>query len=185
MYRKTNQKEPMKLTPTITRTIRTLHRDIGFLLIGIILLYSLSGIILTYRDTDFLKSTQYIEKNLPKSLTGKKLPMALHKKGVTIISENNESIVFKVNQFNGSYDKVTGKAEYTSKELPAFLDKIIQLHKTSSAGNTHWFTSLFGILLGFMAVSSFWMYKPKSGNFKRGLLLSVAGLVVAGTLVIA
>ena len=35
--------------------IRVLHRDIGFLVVGLTIVYALSGIVLTYRDTGFLK----------------------------------------------------------------------------------------------------------------------------------
>ena len=33
--------------------MRGLHRDIGFFLIGLTLIYSISGVLLIYRDTDF------------------------------------------------------------------------------------------------------------------------------------
>ena len=36
--------------------MRSLHRDVGFLVLGFTFIYALSGIVLVYRDTDFLKS---------------------------------------------------------------------------------------------------------------------------------
>ncbi len=35
--------------------MRVIHRYLGFFLVGIMAVYSLSGIVLIFRDTDFLK----------------------------------------------------------------------------------------------------------------------------------
>ena len=42
-------------------TMRVLHRYLGFFLAGIMAVYALSGIVLIFRDTDFLKSEQTVE----------------------------------------------------------------------------------------------------------------------------
>ena len=44
-----------KENKSINHCIRSLHRDIGFFIIGLTIIYSMSGIVLTYRDTNFLK----------------------------------------------------------------------------------------------------------------------------------
>ena len=36
---------------SINHFVRSLHRDIGFFVIGLTIIYSISGIVLTYRDT--------------------------------------------------------------------------------------------------------------------------------------
>ncbi len=38
---------------SINQTIRILHRNIGFFILGFVLIYALSGITLIYRDSDF------------------------------------------------------------------------------------------------------------------------------------
>lgn len=40
---------------SINHYMRSLHRDIGFFVIGLIVIYSISGVVLIYRDTNFLK----------------------------------------------------------------------------------------------------------------------------------
>ena len=53
---------------TLAHKIRGWHRDLGFFLIGITLVYALSGIVLVYRDHDFLNRTVQVEKQLPPKL---------------------------------------------------------------------------------------------------------------------
>ena len=51
----------MKSTRT---TMRLLHRYIGYFMAGIMAVYAISGVLLIYRDTDFLKKEKKIEKKL-------------------------------------------------------------------------------------------------------------------------
>ena len=48
--------------PTVTNTrMRVIHRYLGFFLAGIMAVYALSGIVLVFRKTDFLKKEVKIE----------------------------------------------------------------------------------------------------------------------------
>ena len=38
------------------------HRYVGFFMVGIMLVYSLSGMLLVFRDTDFLKSSKTVKQ---------------------------------------------------------------------------------------------------------------------------
>lgn len=46
--------EEQKKKVSIQKLMRSLHRDIGFLLIGMTLIYCISGLLLIYRGNDFL-----------------------------------------------------------------------------------------------------------------------------------
>lgn len=54
--------ETQKKKQNIYHIMRVLHRDIGFLTIGLTLVYALSGILLIYRNTDLLKTEKVEEK---------------------------------------------------------------------------------------------------------------------------
>jgi hypothetical protein len=43
--------------------MRVTHRYLGYFLAGIMAVYAVSGIILVYRDTDFLKSEKKYDKD--------------------------------------------------------------------------------------------------------------------------
>lgn len=160
--------------------MRALHRDIGFFMIGLIVVYSISGITLIYRDTGFLKHETRKEVKLQPGIDAKGLGNALHMRFFEVVKEEGGIIYFQ----GGTYDQATGIAIYTEKELPAWLSKLDNLHKISSQSIAHWFSALFGILLLFLALSSFWMFKPASKLFRRGIWFAGTGILLAVVLVL-
>ncbi|MEL7588126.1 MAG: hypothetical protein AAGU19_15570 [Prolixibacteraceae bacterium] len=100
-------------THTLNRYMRLLHRDIGYFIAGLVLIYALSGIILIYRDTDLLKRETQLQKKLAPGMGASELGPALHLRDFKLLKEENGIIRFQ----NGSYDKSTGIASYSSKEL--------------------------------------------------------------------
>jgi hypothetical protein len=164
---------------SIYRWMRVLHRDIGFFVIGLTVIYCISGIMLTYRDTGFLKSETAIEKTIDSGLRANQLGKVLKLRGIEVLSEDEQEIRFS----SGTYNKVTGVASYLSKEIPLVLRSFNNLHKVRSKDSRHWFTSLYAVLLLFLAISSFWMYKPGNKYFKRGLTTALLGFFVSLALI--
>jgi hypothetical protein len=158
---------------SINSFMRSLHRDIGFFIIGLTIIYSLSGTILIYRDTDFLKSERNVERKVEPNTPVAELGKVLHVRDLKILKEEGDIVSFQ----NGTYNKATGTVNYTSKELPWLLNKFSGLHKAASGSPAHWFTTIFGVLLLFMAISSFWMYKKGTKLSKRGYLLAGGGIL--------
>ncbi|MEG1665049.1 MAG: hypothetical protein RR286_07070 [Mucinivorans sp.] len=165
---------------TINQWMRLLHRDIGFFTIGLVIIYSLSGIVLIYRDSDFFKTETTMQTTINPSLKAEQLKVALKLKELKVVNEDSTQITFT----QGHYDKVTGKASYSTKRAIFPLNKFITLHKAGTKTAAHWFGTAFGLALIFMAISSFWMYKSKTKQFKRGLLITAIGIVVAVVLLI-
>ena len=155
--------------------MRITHRYLGYFLAGIMVVYSLSGVLLIYRDTDFLKKEKKYDKIIAKDLSEKELGKELKMKGLEI--EKTEGTVLKFKQ--GTYDSATGQAKYSKKELPFILDKMTKLHKAQSKDTLSPLNAFFGISLFFFVISSFWMFNPKTKAFKRGMIFTVAGLVVS------
>lgn len=160
---------------SITYYMRLLHRDVGFFIIGLIVIYSISGIVLTFRDTNILKYERQVEQQLEPNLQANELSEALRMRRFNVESENAEIIDFG----NGTYIKETGLATYSVYELPAILEQFNDLHKTMSSNAASPFTAILGFLLLFMAVSSLWMFKTTSPHFKRGMVLTVVGILVS------
>ncbi|WP_028579839.1 hypothetical protein [Desulfogranum japonicum] len=164
-----NRKQKLSLT----RWMRTLHRDIGFFVVGLTIIYCVSGVLLTYRDTGFLKSEILIEKTLKPGLAANTLGRELRIRDLKVTAGENDIISFAT----GSYNTVTGIATYTASEHPYLLRLFNNLHHVSSKDGRHWFTTLYAIALLFLALSSFWMYIPGNSHFKRGLLISFCGIL--------
>ncbi|MGL6038021.1 MAG: hypothetical protein ACRC0E_03915 [Soonwooa sp.] len=62
--------DKIKNTKTLTRVV---HRYLGYFLADIMAMYAISGILLIYRDTDFLKKDVKYEKKLEANLDEKAL----------------------------------------------------------------------------------------------------------------
>ena len=160
--------------------MRSLHRDIGFFMIGLTIIYTISGITLIYRDTDFLKRETLAERKLSPNMEAPELGNALHIRDLKVLKTEDETVYFQ----NGNYNKTTGIAAYSTKELPSWLNKFNELHTSSSRSAAHWFVTVFGILLLFLAISSFWMFKPKTRLFRRGIIVAGTGILAAIILLI-
>jgi hypothetical protein len=155
--------------------MRVTHRYLGYFLAGIMAVYAVSGVLLVYRDTDFLKKEKNYDKVIGKNLDEKALGKELKIKNLVV--QKTEGHVLKFRQ--GTYDSATGQAKYSKKELPFLLDKMTKLHKSQSKDTLSPLNTFFGISLFFFVISSFWMFNPKTKAFKRGMIFTAAGLVVA------
>lgn len=154
--------------------MRVLHRYLGFFLAGIMAVYAISGIVLIFRDTDFLKSEHTEEIKIAPNVKNENIGKALDLRRYNFEREEGDMVYFR----NGDYNKKTGVAHITTKELPYILDKMTHLHKASTDDPLYWLNIFFGISLLFFVISAFWMYLPKTKVFKTGLLYSLAGLVL-------
>ncbi|KPH12539.1 PepSY domain-containing protein [Chryseobacterium sp. ERMR1:04] len=159
-----------------TRTfMRITHRYLGFFLAGIMAVYAISGVLLVYRDTDFLKKEKKYDKTVAKNLNEKELGKELKIKNLEIEKTEGEISTFK----QGTYNAASGEAKYSKKELPFVLDKMTKLHKSQSKETLSPLNTFFGISLFFFVISSFWMFKPKTKAFKRGIIFTIIGLIVS------
>jgi hypothetical protein len=154
--------------------MRILHRYIGFFLAGIMAVYALSGIVLIYRDTDFLKREKQVEKKIKPGTAEPELGRALGVKDLKVSKIQGDTIYFA----QGTYNNNTGVANYTSKQLPYILNQLTQLHKASTKKPLYILNIFFGVSLLFFVVSSFWMFKPSTAIFKKGLYFTIAGIIL-------
>lgn len=154
--------------------MRLIHRYLGFFLAGIMAVYALSGVVLVFRDTDFLKNEQLITESIKPNSTGEEVGKQLGIRRFEVKNEDETFIYFE----NGKYEKETGKAEYTVKELPYILDRMTHLHKAKTADPLYFLNVFFGVSLLFFVISSFWMFLPKTSLFRKGLYFTLAGVVL-------
>lgn len=155
--------------------MRITHRYLGFFMAGIMAMYSISGILLIYRDSDFLKKEKVINKTIAKNLSDKELGKELKIRDLEVMKQQNETLFFE----KGFYNKKTGQVKYTKKELPFILKKMTNLHKSQSKNKLSLLNVFFGVSLFFFVISSFWMFNVKSKIFKKGLLYTFGGLILS------
>jgi hypothetical protein len=141
----------------LNTNMRVYHRYLGFFLAGIMAVYSISGIILIFRETDFLKSEKTKVQTVAPNLDAVDLGKAIKIKELKVLSDTNNIVSFK----QGTYNKVTGVAEFKVKELPLFYLNIF-----------------FGLSLFFFVISSFWMFMPQTSIFRKGLIFTLVGVIL-------
>ena len=142
------------------------------------LMYALSGMLLVFRDTDFLKVSHHIQTQVAPHLDEKQLAKSLKLKTVEITSQQGDIQTFK----EGQYNVATGQANYTVKKLPILLEKMNTFHKAPSKGSMGGLNVLFGGCLLFFVLSSFFLFAPSSKIFKRGLGFIGLGVILSGVL---
>ena len=157
-----------------TPSMRVLHRYLGFFLAGIMAVYAISGIVLIFRETDFLKTKTTVTEKIKPGINALELGKALKMKRFQFEKQEGDMIWFK----NGDYNSKTGVAHISKSELPFILEKMTHLHKATTNDPLYWLNIFFGFSLLFFVISAFWMYVPKTKAFKAGLLYSLAGLVL-------
>ena len=139
------------MSSQLNQQMRIYHRYLGFFLAGIMLIYSLSGILLIFRNTDFLKTEQAVIKNIQPNANEASLKEQLKLKELTIEKEVDGNIYFK----NGVYNKTSGVVTLQVKELPKFLNKLTQFHKAKTGDRFFYLNIFFGTSLLFFVISSF------------------------------
>jgi len=164
----------MATKTTVSNRMRIYHRYLGFFLAGIMAVYALSGIILIFRDTDFLKKTNHISQQLKPGLTPEELGKAIRIRDLKIEATNGDTQTFKT----GNYNTQTGAVNYTTKSLPFLVEKLNHLHKANTKHPLFYLNIFFGASLLFFVLSSFWMFMPKTTIFKKGLYFTLAGIVL-------
>lgn len=167
---------------------RTLHRDIGYFYVGLIISFSISGILQNHRDAwkpeKYTAETTPISIQLPqdgKEITddvaksiGEKIGVkdkfrkSMVKKGILKISYEKNDVEIEIK---------SGKGEIVTFKNTPLISQMHFLHKSTS----NWwiyYSDIFGIALLTMAITGLIMF-PK-GNFsfsQRGWKLAVAGLL--------
>ena len=164
----------MSSKATLHNSMRIYHRYLGFFLAGIMAVYALSGFVLIFRDTSFLKSDKLEQQQLQPGLTADALGKAIRVRDLKIESVNGNVQSFK----NGTYNTVTGAVSYTTQSLPKMVEKLTHLHKASTKDPLFYLNVFFAVSLLFFVISSFWMFMPKTTIFKKGLYFTLAGIVL-------
>jgi hypothetical protein len=159
----------------VSKNMRIYHRYLGFFLAGIMAIYSISGIIMIFRETDFLKKENHKVLTVAVNLKNEEIGPAIKIKNLKVKSDTLGVVTFE----QGTYTRATGVADFKVKELPYLLNKITKMHKATHKDPLYYLNIFFGLSLFFFVMSSFWMFTPGSTIFKKGMYFTLAGIVLA------
>lgn len=165
----------------IRKWLRIIHRDLGYFMVGISLVYGISGIILNHKKThnDPAFKTIVHEKQIEKMLTVSNFETAFsiqfsnYTLNKLIPNENRYQLFIKGGV--GYYDLETGKLSfevYQKKPLVYFINKLHYNQKS------YWTTvaDIFAGALIFFALSGLFLVRGKNSLLQRGKWYVIAGI---------
>ena len=142
----------------ISNKIRVYHRYLGFFLTGIMFMYALSGITLTFRDKEYFKKEISVEKFIEKEL--EQIPTIRGAK-------------------NLEYNKTSGELKYILMQPPKVLGLIEKMHKATSSTPLYFLNVFFGVALLFFVFSSYWMFLPQTDIFRKAIYFTLGGIALS------
>ncbi len=168
-------------------TIRNLHRDLGYFYLGLIISFSLSGIILNHRSSwhpeKYTVETKNINVTPPtEDQLSEKYAEALGKQFE--LNDKFRRQTVKDGKFRVSFEKhdieidiATGAGEIVAFKKTPILSQSISLHKSTSDWWIY-YSDIFGISLIVIAVTGAIMIPAGKFTFKRrGWKLALAGIL--------
>lgn len=158
-----------------TVSFRTIHRYLGFFLLGIMVVYSLSGVILVFRSTNTFKVETEHHETVEPGLDAEALSEALGLRRLREVSTEGDLLRFE----GGTYRISTGEADYSTWDYPVVIEQMTALHTKSTRDSVYALNIFFGLSLLFFSLSSLWMFRPKTRIFKQGMLAVAGGVVFA------
>jgi len=172
----------------IRKLLRILHRDFGYFIVGMTIVYALSGIYLNHRhdfNPDYKIFITEFQVELPakSGLTENDIKTALNSVNDEVVYKkhylNNQGII-KVFIENGEavIDPVTGKGTMQYLQKRPIIYSMNKLHKASIGTVWKWVSDIMAVILIFVAVSGLFILKGKRGFNHWGWWLVVAGIVV-------
>ncbi len=167
----------------IVRKLRFYHRDLGFLMVGICLVYAVSGILLNHmKGKDPAFKTKEGSVLLPQHLSGEELTVLWKEKKdlpelKKVFSIDEDHFRLMLEGGVGVYNVSTGHVDYEKHSKRALVYWINKLHYNKVKG---WsiMADLFAASLIFFALSGLLIVKGKYGISGRGKWLLLAGMLI-------
>jgi hypothetical protein len=172
----------------VRKWLRILHRDFGYFIVGIILIYAVSGILLNHRK-DFNPNFKIVAMDVQVQLPPG--PPFDEQALKPVIEAIDDFVVFKraditkqgdlkvfINNGEVILDPITGKGELEYLKKRAIFYEMNMLHKAATHGSWRWFSDAMMVILIFVTISGIFILKGKNGLKHRGWWLIIAGMAV-------
>ncbi len=168
---------------------RALHRDLGYLFVGLTLIYGISGVavILRHIDVNVSFQTTVIEKKLDKNLNKAQLKAywtehadvlpKLTRIRVPDEDEFRQEMLIRVKSGRGVYNPVSGELKIKLRKYREFFKFVNDIHY-NRGGQFTWLALIYAFMLVFFAISGALMLKGKKGFMNRGVWLMLIGIAV-------
>jgi len=175
---------------TLRRWNNALHRDIGYLCVGMTLIYAISGIVLNHFKSgdfvhpDYSKSYKEFKVTIPKNGKADQpyissiLDQAGEKKNFkSFITGENYVQIFLT---NGSIyvDLTNGSAQIETKTPRYIIKEFNLLHYNNIKKLYTWFSDIYAAGLILLAITGLFILRGKNGIIGRGAWLTAIGIII-------
>ena len=178
----------------IRKTLRSLHRDFGYFVVGITFIYTVSGIALNHRQ-DWNPHYSLISEELSvpianhTDLTKDEILTLLDKFEFNplykkhFVTKSGDIKVF-VEEGTVIYSPEKGKAELEILKKRPFFFQINKIHLAQTGYLWTWISDAMAVFLLFVAISGLFLLKGKYGLKGRGLWLTGLGIIIPLTIIL-
>ncbi|MDR1456010.1 MAG: PepSY-associated TM helix domain-containing protein [Tannerella sp.] len=170
------------MNPKIVRWLRVIHRDLGFLMVGVCLVYGISGFLLNHMDgKDPAFETKEETLQFDANLSHEELSVLWKDKGLPelkrVMAVDGAHSRLMLNGGIGIYNSATGIVDYEIHSKNEFIYWINRLHYNKIRG---WsvMADLFAFALIFFAVSGLLIAKGRTGLAGSGKWYLLAGIII-------
>jgi hypothetical protein len=170
------------------KLLRVLHRDFGYFIVGMTIVYALSGIYLNHRhdfNPDYKIYITDFKVELPglTDLSPSDIKTALKTVNGDVVYKkhyvNNEgNIKVFIESGEAVINPRTGEGSMQYLQRRPFIFSINKLHRATLGSVWKWVSDLMAVILIFVAVSGLFILKGKKGFKRWGWWLMAAGIVV-------
>jgi len=168
---------------SVRKWLRIIHRDLGYVMVGVCLIYGISGYVLNHMDGqdpayDTIEGTVQLEQKLDKKAIHAAwdaqgdLPTIKH-----ILPIDEEHYRLMLDGGIGVYESNTGQAVYEQHKKKPIIYFMNKLHYNKVGGWTI-MGDIFAFSLIFFAISGLFMVKGKKGLAGRGKWYLLIGLAI-------
>lgn len=170
------------IDPKVRKWIRIIHRDLGFVMVGLALVYGISGILLNHLDgQDPSYKIENKSLTFAKGLTPEELKETWQSESdrpkLNNIGETAGKYRLMIQGGIGEYDPQTGMVQYQTSKRKPFAYWVNRLHYNRVKG---WslMADIFAGSLIFLALSGLFMVKGKHSIAGRGKWYLIIGLLI-------
>ncbi len=172
----------------IRKLLRSLHRDFGYFIVGMTIVYTLSGIYFNHRH-DFNPDYKIFITDFKVEVSERKIYSDEEVK--EILQSVNEEVEYKKHYItnqglvkvfisNGEavFNPETGEGTLQYLQKRPIIFGMNKLHKASIGTVWKWVSDIMAVILLFVAVSGLFLLKGKHGLMRWGWWLTIAGFIV-------
>jgi uncharacterized protein len=176
-------------TKTLRRWNNALHRDIGYLCVGMTLIYAISGIVLNHFKSgdlvhpDYTRTYKDFRAKLPASAVDETYVLSVldnigEKGNYKSYIQGTGYVEIFLEMGTVYVDLKSGSAQL-EKRTPLYgIREFNLLHYNNIKKFYTWFSDLYAASLIFLAISGMFVLKGKNGILRRGAWLTLIGILI-------